>query len=207
MVPLRRSKTRSLWQPFPVLGRQEDAYRGAISEGPSCVSGRDARARKMLAFSVPPGERRTAPLDGFTGLIAQELKAAVGQRRKQRPTAKRLFERLRAEHGFTGGYTIVKDAGRAHRRRRREMFVPPVHPSGHVQADFREARAVIGGVEQPLHDVAFDRPHGGASYVRAYPVATAEAWVETGPRVFVAGVGPAVDAVRQRPLPGVAGRA
>ncbi|MEI4261410.1 hypothetical protein V8352_06480, partial [Roseovarius sp. D0-M9] len=29
--------------------------------------------------------------------------------RKQRHTAKRVFERLRHEHGFTGGYTIVKD--------------------------------------------------------------------------------------------------
>ena len=29
--------------------------------------------------------------------------------RKQRHTAKRVFERLRDEHGFTGGYTIIKD--------------------------------------------------------------------------------------------------
>ncbi len=29
--------------------------------------------------------------------------------RKQRHTAKRVFERLRDEHGFTGDYTIIKD--------------------------------------------------------------------------------------------------
>jgi hypothetical protein len=29
--------------------------------------------------------------------------------KKQRHTAKRIFERLRAEHVYTGGYTIVKD--------------------------------------------------------------------------------------------------
>jgi transposase len=28
---------------------------------------------------------------------------------KQRHTAKRIFDRLREEHQFTGGYTIVKD--------------------------------------------------------------------------------------------------
>ena len=28
---------------------------------------------------------------------------------KQRHTAKRIFDRLRAEHAFPGGYTIVKD--------------------------------------------------------------------------------------------------
>ena len=32
---------------------------------------------------------------------------------KQRHTAQRIFDRLRAEHGFTGGYTIVKDYVRA----------------------------------------------------------------------------------------------
>ncbi len=28
---------------------------------------------------------------------------------KQRHSAKRIFDRLRDEHGFTGGYTVVKD--------------------------------------------------------------------------------------------------
>ncbi len=43
---------------------------------------------------------------------------------KQRHTAKRIFERLRIEHGFAGGYTVVKDYVRAARVRAREMFVP-----------------------------------------------------------------------------------
>ena len=98
--------------------------------------------------------------------------------RKQRHTAKRIFERLRDEHGFTGGYTIVKDHVREHHRRRREMYVPLVHPPGHAQADFGEAWAFIGGVKQKVHFFAFDLPHSDASYVRAYPAATAEAWVD-----------------------------
>ena len=140
--------------------------------------------RKMLAFSVPPGYRRTAPvlrakLDGFTGLIDEWLRGdRKDDHRKQRHTAKRIFERLRDEHGFTGGYTIVKDHVREHHRRRREIYVPLVHPPGHAQADFGEARAFIGGVKQKVHFFAFDLPHSDASYVRAYPAATAEAWVD-----------------------------
>jgi transposase len=62
---------------------------------------------------VPPGYRRTAPirrpkLDGFTEIIDQWLGDDVGQHRKQRHTAKRVFDRLRDEHGFTGGYTICQ---------------------------------------------------------------------------------------------------
>ena len=139
--------------------------------------------KKMLCFSVPPGYRRTAPvrrpkLDGFTEIIDQWLKDDPDQPRKQRHTAKRIFDRLRAEHGFSGGYTIVKDYVREHHRRRREMFVPLIHPPGHGQADFGEARAVIGGVARKAHFFVFDLPHSDACYVRAYPAATAEAWID-----------------------------
>lgn len=139
--------------------------------------------KKMLSFSVPPGYRRTAPinrpkLDGFTEIIDEWLRDDVGRPRKQRHTAKRIFERLRAEHGFAGGYTIVKDYVREHRRRSREMFVPLHHPPGHAQADFGEALVEIGGVEQKAHFFALDLPHSDACYVRAYPAATAEAWMD-----------------------------
>ena len=50
--------------------------------------------------------------------------------RKQRHTAKRIFERLRDEHGFDGQYTIVKDYVRERGRRTQEMFVPLSHPAG-----------------------------------------------------------------------------
>ncbi|MBV9199697.1 MAG: IS21 family transposase, partial [Alphaproteobacteria bacterium] len=73
---------------------------------------------KMLAFSVPPGYRRNRPparpkLDRFTGIIDAILAADEGRPRKQRHTSKRIFERLRDEHGYAGGMTIVKDYVRA----------------------------------------------------------------------------------------------
>ncbi|MBM3579054.1 MAG: hypothetical protein FJX40_15810, partial [Alphaproteobacteria bacterium] len=40
---------------------------------------------------------------------------------------KRIFERLRDEHGFTGGITIVKDYVALQRQRSQEMFVPLAH--------------------------------------------------------------------------------
>src|SRR3712207_7176360 len=60
-------------------------------------------------------------------------------------------ERLRAEHGFAGGYTSVKDYVRQRRAEVREVFVPLAHPPGHAQADFGEAVAVVGGVERKVH--------------------------------------------------------
>ncbi|GAB2208939.1 hypothetical protein ROS1_57570 [Roseibium sp. ROS1] len=62
--------------------------------------------------------------------------------RKQRHTAKRLFDRVRDECGFTGDYTIIRDYMRERALHRREVFVPLLHPPGHTQADFGEAMVV-----------------------------------------------------------------
>ena len=83
---------------------------------------------------------RRPKLDGFTDLIDQWLEEDRRRPCKQRHTAKRVFDRLRAEYGFSGSYTIVKDHVCEHRRRRQEMFVPLANPPGHAQADFGEPR-------------------------------------------------------------------
>jgi len=137
----------------------------------------------MLQFSVPPGYRRKeAPkkpkLDPFTGVIDAILEDDKLRPKKQRHTAKRIFERLREEHGFTGGYTIVKDYVRVKRLRSREMFVPLYHPPGHGQADFGEALAVIGGVEMKVHFFCVDLPHSDDMFVKAYPAETTEAFLD-----------------------------
>ena len=85
--------------------------------------------KKILRYSEPPGYRRRQPaprpkLDPFTDIIDRILADDRTVHRKQRHTSKRIFDRLRDEHGFTGGYTIVKDYVRRQHRGQREMFVP-----------------------------------------------------------------------------------
>ena len=139
--------------------------------------------RKMMSFSVPPGYRRQAEvrrpkLDPFLPIIEGWLEADRTMPRKQRHTAKRVFDRLREECGFTGGYTIIKDYIRERERRGQEVFVPLSHPPGQAQADFGEALVRIGGIEQKAHFFVLDLPHSDACYVRAYPAAVAESWVD-----------------------------
>ena len=138
---------------------------------------------KMLAFSVPPGYRRRRPparpkLDPFTGIIDGILTQDEGRPRKQRHTSKRIFERLRDEHGYAGGITIVKDYVLARRPRQLEVFVPLRHDPGHAQADFGEAVAEIAGVERKIHFFAVDLPHSDACFVQAYPAETTEAFCD-----------------------------
>jgi transposase len=138
---------------------------------------------KMLAFSVPPGYRRTKlprrpKLEAFTAIIDAMLEADRSSPPKQRHTARRIHERLRAEHGFAGGYTIVKDYVRERRARGREMFVPLSHPPGHAQVDFGEAVAVIAGVRQKIHFFCLDLPHSDAGFVKADPAERSEAFLD-----------------------------
>jgi transposase len=138
---------------------------------------------KILEHSVPPGYRRSKPpvrpkLDPFIPIIDQILEDDKGRLKKQRHTAKRIFERLRHEQGFTGGITIVTDYVREMKRRSREVFVPLVHPPGHAQVDFGEALGVIGGVECKLHYFAMALPHSDAFFIKAYPAETTEAFCD-----------------------------
>ena len=137
--------------------------------------------RKMLRYRLPPGYRRTQPircpkLDGFTGIIDQILRDDQHRPKKQRHTAKRICERLRAEHAFTGGYTIVKDYVREKRLGGQEMFVPLAHPPGDAQADFGEALVVVAGVERKAHYLVVDLPHSDDAFVQAFPAETTEAF-------------------------------
>ena len=89
--------------------------------------------RKMLRDRRPPGYRRAQPvrrpkLDAFTGIIDQILREDQSRPKKQRHTAKRIGERLRAEYGFM---RIPDD--REHR------FQSNVNTdSGHVEQRFQE---------------------------------------------------------------------
>jgi transposase len=74
--------------------------------------------KKILRYTEPPGYRRRQPaprpkLDPFTDIIDRILADDRTVHRKQRHTSNRIFDRLRDEHGFTGGYTIVKGSTKA----------------------------------------------------------------------------------------------
>ena len=139
--------------------------------------------RKMLEYAVPPGYQRQQPvrrpkLGPWLGVIDAILDDDQQRPAKQRHTAKRIFERLKEEHQFPGGYTVVKDYVRMATLRSREMFVPLLHPAGEAQVDFGEALVVVAGVEQKAHYLAMDLPHSDDCFVAAFPAETTEAFLE-----------------------------
>ena len=68
----------------------------------------------MLQYAVPPSYQRQQPtrkpkLGPWLGVIDAILEDDKLRPAKQPHTTKRIFERLKEEHGFTGGYRFVKD--------------------------------------------------------------------------------------------------
>src|SRR5450432_172317 len=138
---------------------------------------------KMLQYSAPPGYRRrerpaSKKLGAYMAWIDAILEGDRSVHKKQRHTAQRIFERLRDERGFSGGYTIVREYVAQATLRAREMFVPLSHRPGHAQVDFGEADGYIAGKKVRFHYLCMDLPHSDGCFVKAYPAETAESFCD-----------------------------
>jgi transposase len=138
---------------------------------------------KMLVFPEPPQHGRSGrlfsgKLTGLTEIIDKILTDDRTVHAKQRHTVLRIFERLRDEHGFTGGITIVRDYVANAKLHSREVFIPLSHKPGHAQVDFGEADGIIGGKLTRFHYFCMDLPHSDAPFVKGYPAEVAEAFCE-----------------------------
>ncbi len=125
---------------------------------------------KILTHSEPPGyrltKRRSSKLEPFLPIIEEILKSDRQVHRKQRHTAHRIFQRLRDEHGYDGGETIVKDAVRALKQRNREVFLPLSHRPGEAQVDFGFADVWLDGEKTQVALFVMTLPYSGAIYIQ-----------------------------------------
>jgi transposase len=143
---------------------------------------------KMLSHSTPPGyrqsQRRLKPkLGAFLGRIGQILREDAVVPRKQRHTAKRIFERLR-EAGYSGGYTQVKSAVRELRRHQAEVFVPLVHRPGEAQVDFGHALVKVHGTLRKVVFFVMVLPHSDVMFVQVFERICMEVFWEAHRRAF-----------------------
>lgn len=117
-------------------------------------SRRTIRQALRSAEPEPYTRRKPAPapkLGAFHGIIDEILKADEAAPPKQRHTATLIFEWLKKEHGYQGGYGQVRRYVAASRRIRRETFLPLEDAPGqrmeadfgHIHVDFPEGRRLV----------------------------------------------------------------
>jgi transposase len=129
---------------------------------------------KMLAYDEPPGYRQKQPrnkpkLEPFLPLIHEILEADKRAPKKQRHTATRIFQRLKEEHSYDGGYTSVRRAVQEWRRTTQEVFLPLSHPPGQAQVDFGYAYVDLAGERQQVALFVMTSPYSDALYMQAFP--------------------------------------
>lgn len=145
--------------------------------------------KKILSQPVPPEKRvpsppRASKLDRFRPVIVAILEADKNTHRKQRHTAWRIYERLKSEHGYDGGYTIVKDAVRELKLSRREVFLPLKHDPGEAQVDFGYCYVDIAGEREQVVIFVLSLPYCDAVYCQVFPRECSEVFLEGHVRAF-----------------------
>ena len=144
--------------------------------------------RKVRDNSQPPGYQRIKPVEKTKiGPYIKRIKAIIEAdkqvHKKQRHTAKKIFEILQSE-GFDGGYTIVKDAVRQVKKTSKEVFMPLSQRPGEAQVDFGHALANFNGTLKKVVFFVMSMVHCDAMFVMAFPRECTEAFMQAHVRAF-----------------------
>jgi transposase len=150
--------------------------------------------RQALESALPPPrkrpEGRPAPkLGSYRTLIEGWLLADREAPRKQRHTARRVWERLRDEHGLVVSERQVR---RYVRERQRELgeplaevFVPMLHlPGVEAEVDWGQAEIELAGVRRTVFLFVMRACCSGSSFVLAFERETQQAFLEAHVEAF-----------------------
>jgi transposase len=146
--------------------------------------------RKALVSAELPRYRLTKPrpspvMDPYRAVITQWLTADASAPPKQRHTAKRVYDRLVAEYGFTGAEPSVRRCVAHLRPRPHEAFVPLTAGWGQqAQVDWGQATVRIAGAPVVAHLFCVRLRASQVPFVWAAPTEKLEAFLEGHGRAF-----------------------
>ena len=149
--------------------------------------------RQALADAVPPAPRaprRVSPVLGpYEATVRGWLVADRDAPRKQRHTARRVWQRLIEEEGAQVAESSVRGLVAALKVEvgldRRQVAVPQTHlPGVEAEVDFGEFRAVIAGVVMTLWMFVLRLSHSGKAVHIAYANQAQESFLDGHVRAF-----------------------
>ncbi len=131
---------------------------------------------------------RPGILESFKPTIDAWLEEDRRRRRKQRHTAKRVYDRLVAEKQFAGSYrTVTAYVGQRKRELGRDSqpALPLVHRAGEAQVDFGEADYVLQGTLVHGFYLSVSFPYSNAGFVQVVPGENTECLFEALIAIFL----------------------
>lgn len=141
--------------------------------------------RRALADPGPWTYERRRPvrkpvMGPVAGIVMRWLEEDLERPRKQRHTAKRIWERLVAEYDFPGAETTVRQWVRAHRpTSTRAVTLPLAHdPGAEAQIDFGEATVGLAGRDTKVRLFCARLAYSTRDVVRAYEREERSAWLD-----------------------------
>ena len=142
---------------------------GSACTGVMCVR----RWRRRCRPNARGHERPAPALDRWKPTIDEWLAADRAAPRKQRHTARRVWQRLVDEHGAEVGESTVRRYVAEVRRRMDvplvEVMVPQHHPLGdEAEVDFGTASVILAGVPVDVSMFVMRLSASGRGYARAY---------------------------------------
>jgi transposase len=119
--------------------------------------------------------------------IAEVLAADEQAPRKQRHTARRIYERLKTEFGYTGSERGIRGLVAQLKKKQPEVFLPLAFQPGEMaQVDWAEVTVNLGGQRRKFQLFCMVLNHSGALYCQAFERANQEAFFEGHTQAFQA---------------------
>ena len=151
--------------------------------------------RAALADAVPPTRKppaRTAPVLGpYEATIRRWLTEDLDAPRKQRHTARRVWQRLLEEEGAVVAESSVRNLVAVLKAEingsKAQVMIPQTHPPAEeAEVDFGEFQAVIAGVVMKLFMFCLRLSHSGKAVHIAYANQSQESFLDGHARAFEA---------------------
>ena len=172
---------------FEVIGREHFLHHKKIRQIAREFGVHRRTVRQALANAVPPPRKpvqRAAPVltEALRDVIDGWLQTDREAPRKQRHTARRMYQRLQQEYGFQGAESTVRVY--VSRRRREfgaigEAFVPQVHlPGEEAEVDWYEATVIFPWGPEQVQFFQMRACYSGREFHQGFPRATQQAFLE-----------------------------
>ena len=145
--------------------------------------------REDFNVEIKAKQRRNGKLSPYEKTIRNWLISDKQSPRKQRHTAKRIYDRLKEKYGeeFDASDRSVRKLV-AEIRRELEMdpdgYIPLEHPPGEAQADFGDARFVENGITYEGHYINLSYPYSNGGHMQLFKSMNQECLLEGLKAIF-----------------------